>query len=187
MSDESTSEFMQKWEQEKRERMEDGNNILKAAWPVLENSPLKSVVLEYYGSGDSGGFEEAHFLFKDENRAPLHHSISWGPQDTYPWDELGLGKVPVTRHTYMWANGLHVSNTTTEDEDLITSLVDVAESLLSYHHGGWENDEGGRGEVTFDIATRKVTLEHQEYYTETTSYSHTLGDDDGEELGTVGL
>ena len=182
MSDETqdtvVSDFMKRWEQEKAESRKATKRILETVWPLLESSPLSAIDLEYYGSGDSGGFEEVHFHFKDGSES-RHHSLSWGQQENFPWDDLGLPKVPVLRqHQYWQGHELVIEDQRIVQDDIINAMIEVAESFLSYHHSGWENNDGGRGEVTFDIENRKMTLHHQEYYTETANYEHDFGADE---------
>ncbi len=54
------------------------------------------------------------------------------------------------------------------------SLRDAIEALsydaLEETHGGWENNEGAYGDFTFDVATRKITLDYNERY-ETSEYT----------------
>jgi len=48
---------------------------------------------------------------------------------------------------------------------LTETINEVAWSLLERQHGGWENDDGGFGEIVFDTAERAITLEMNERYT----------------------
>ena len=37
-------------------------------------------------------------------------------------------------------------------------------------HSGFYNNDGGYGTITWDIVTNKITMQHNDYYTETQSY-----------------
>lgn len=171
MSDEHMSEFMKSWMQEKIDRMKDGHQILEAAWPILDKMEISEIILEYYGSGDSGGFEELKLLKGGETR---NHAIGWG-DGPHPWEDLALGKIPVVHRSSVWMEGKRISETSIIMVDLIMALTDFGSSFLDMHHSGWENNDGGGGQVIFDVATRKVTLEHNEYYTESRFSTHTFG------------
>ena len=58
------------------------------------------------------------------------------------------------------------------------TLRDAIEALcfnyLSYEHGGWENNDGGQGEFSFDVAEQRIELDFQQFYTESTHYAHTF-------------
>jgi hypothetical protein len=58
------------------------------------------------------------------------------------------------------------------------SLSDAIEHLcfdyLSQEHGGWENNDGGQGEFTFDVAERRIELDFNQFYMDSTNYSHTF-------------
>jgi hypothetical protein len=58
------------------------------------------------------------------------------------------------------------------------SLSDAIEHLcfdyLSQEHGGWENNDGGQGEFTFDVGERTIELDFDQFYTDSAHYSHTF-------------
>ena len=47
------------------------------------------------------------------------------------------------------------------------TVKDVEQALLDMLPVGFENNEGGAGTITVNIKTGKITLAHDEYYTET--------------------
>ena len=59
-------------------------------------------------------------------------------------------------------------------EPLVTEVGDFAWSLAYHHHPGFENNEGGYGTLTWDIATDSITLDHADRYVEC-SHSHDEG------------
>jgi hypothetical protein len=54
------------------------------------------------------------------------------------------------------------------------ALDDFAMTSVSQHHPGWENNDGGEGCVTFDVAADTINLEHREFYTETSHHAYCL-------------
>jgi len=54
------------------------------------------------------------------------------------------------------------------EQDIQDELLNVVSSLLP---GGWEINEGSRGEVTFDIHTGQIDHHHTEYVTESVESS----------------
>ena len=58
----------------------------------------------------------------------------------------------------------------------VTNVRDYIEQLacdfLEDTHSGWENNDGGFGTFTFDVAQRSITLDYDERYTETNNYVH---------------
>lgn len=58
------------------------------------------------------------------------------------------------------------------------SLAAAVESLvydvLEQTHGGWENDDGAYGDVTFDVEERTITLDYNERYTSCENFTHTF-------------
>ena len=44
--------------------------------------------------------------------------------------------------------------------------------LLGSTHGGWENNDGAYGEFSFDVATRVISLDHNDRYVAVESSSH---------------
>lgn len=53
-----------------------------------------------------------------------------------------------------------------------TRLGDLLWSIVYALHPGFENNEGGYGEVIWDVATDAISIEHNERYIEVNSYSH---------------
>lgn len=58
-------------------------------------------------------------------------------------------------------------------EDVASNVPDEVEDflwdLLSQNEGGWENNDGGRGDITWDVNADKITIDHVQYYTESQS------------------
>lgn len=70
-------------------------------------------------------------------------------------------------------------------EPVITdqSLIDRASSALSnavsLFFAGWENNEGGNGEVMIDVSSGRVQVNHKQYDTVTTSFNRVYAIDSG--------
>ena len=45
-------------------------------------------------------------------------------------------------------------------------------ALLEQSHAGWENNDGGHAEFTFDVAERSIALDYDEHYVASTNYQH---------------
>lgn len=54
------------------------------------------------------------------------------------------------------------------------AVRDFAMRWVDSLHGGWENDDGACGTVTINVNDDAIHLEHTAYYTESTSYEHSL-------------
>lgn len=56
-------------------------------------------------------------------------------------------------------------------QDLENAVSDLAMGLVEHQHGGWENNNGGGGEVIFDVQNERVEVNHYDWYMEAaTSY-----------------
>jgi len=135
--------YYEAWEKRERESFARNREVIFAA---LEARGITSVTVLYEGSGDSGGIE-------DLSPMPTNASLE--------------GDVTVLRNS--WEKAELVS----EAVPLRELLEDTAMQIVSFDHGGWENNEGGGGEVTWDVAEKTVTLEHYDYFVERDYSSHT--------------
>lgn len=138
-------EQMDRYNRLKRESQTEDRATVMAA---LKACGITKVVIRYDGYGDSGGVEECTV-------------------------EGGQGQeslmVPVQTILVDWS--------TAEKTIQMTPLRDVLETLamqyVAVEHGGWENNEGGSGEVTFDPAADAIMVSHTENYIATEDFSHT--------------
>ncbi len=55
-----------------------------------------------------------------------------------------------------------------ESKSIEEALLDYADGVIEQYHGGYENNDGGRGEVIFDCKEARVALEHYDFYVEST-------------------
>ena len=55
---------------------------------------------------------------------------------------------------------------------LSDTITDIASEVVSYYHGGWENNEGGRGCVLFNCEHFTVGVNHEEYVIQSIHSEH---------------
>ena len=56
--------------------------------------------------------------------------------------------------------------------NICNETQDYLWDILTSSEGGWENNEGGRGNVTWDVNEDKISVNHVQYHTEETSRTH---------------
>lgn len=114
---------------------------------ALAAAGITTVLVTFDGYGDSGQVESI-----DARDAKGDVAL---PEATI---EIGLpGEVDATQHIAM---------------PLREAIEELAYDLLRETHAGWENNDGGFGDFTFDVAARTISLDHNERYTAIESYSH---------------
>lgn len=115
---------------------------------TLASHGIVRVTVNFDGCGDSGQIEDI-IAFDEHGQVELKGHALPAP-DSDP-------------------DGIPEAEAAEPIEDAIESL---AYDLLESEHGGWENNDGAYGEFTFDVATRKITLEHNERFTSSELYTH---------------
>ncbi|ATE66789.1 DUF6878 family protein [Rhizorhabdus dicambivorans] len=115
---------------------------------TLASHGIVSLTVTFDGCGDSGQIEDIA-AFDEHGQVALKGLALPGP-DSQP-------------------EGIPDAAAPERIEDAIESL---AYDLLASEHCGWENNDGAYGEFTFDVATRKITLEHNERFTSSELYTH---------------
>ncbi len=101
------------------------------------------------GGGDSGQIETIDAEDRTDRPVPL-------PEGTVSYLHQGYGDGPVRA-----------------DAQTVRETVEaMVYDCLGATHPGWENNDGADGDFTFDVATRTITLEHNQRYMDTTSYEH---------------
>lgn len=85
-----------------------------------------------------------------------------------PFDLEAEVTIYVERHEFR--DGQHHLSLTEESMPIEDALRDFVNQALEQHHGGWENGDGGAGQVIFrcglDGEPGSVTLQHSNYFTE---------------------
>jgi hypothetical protein len=134
--------------QQARAKLSEGNK--GAVFDALASTNITEVHVEFDGEGDSGQIQTVT-AFRGEER-------------------IDLPATTVRVLNVAWGNAETVAT--------VSALVDAVETLcydyLEDTHGGWENNDGGYGEFRLDVATRTVSLEINERYTETHTSEHTF-------------
>ena len=59
-----------------------------------------------------------------------------------------------------------------EDTRLRDAIEKLAYDFLEETHGGWENNDGAYGDITFDVATRTITLAYHERHMDSDYSEH---------------
>lgn len=114
--------------------------ILPLIFETLNKLNVKEFSFFYEGSGDSGCFETIAIQYKNNKT------------DTGSYYNKWKHDIPdfVTLNDFSYS--------------LQDIMAAIAEWLLESHHSGWENNEGGRGEVVFKTQANIVELNHIEYH-----------------------
>lgn len=122
---------------------------LDQLWEELAKVGVERATAVYSGSGDQGSWDD--LIVKSEQPVELLN-IKIVCQETY--DVFTEAKVWETREK-------------TVEKSLHDYVLWVADQLLEQEHDGWEINEGGFGDLVFDVAERQATLHHNYYVPET--------------------
>lgn len=154
----STDDIMQRIHEHERRLAEARAPNARALFDALETAGVTSVDVLFDGQGDSGQIEGT----------------------TAYAGELEV-KLPSAMIQYTDVEFFGTSTTTSEItvDDAIDRLV---YAVLEETHGGWENNDGAYGEVTFNVEARTIHLEFNERYTATELYEHDFSADGPEGL-----
>jgi hypothetical protein len=117
---------------------------------ALAQAGITSVEVTFDGYGDSGQIEDITAKAGDSPVALPAVSIEiahifWGSPD-------------ITRTVH----------------PLKDAIEQLAYDFLEQTHGGWENNDGAYGDITFDVAEQTITLDYNERYTSSENYTHTF-------------
>src|SRR5437763_16142466 len=108
---------------------------------ALASAGIASVHADFDGCGDSGQINEITARAGNEAVdfpcvAILLHDTQWGNPESAP-----------------------------KNVNLRQAVEDLCYGYLEQTHSGWENNDGGRGEFTFDVAESRISLNFTGYYT----------------------
>lgn len=109
----------------------------------------------YHGGGDEGSHDDVSA--SDAANSPIDLS----------------GTVSLLCERYDREDGQWKISIVPQDQPLDTALSDYAMEAVEQHHGGWENNEGGYGEVVFDCEAGTARIEHNDYVVES-EYTETV-------------
>jgi hypothetical protein len=121
----------------------------EAVFTALANAGIHVVAVDYDGSGDSGQIQNVE---------------AWGVAN----ERMPFPSEPSIQ--LVSANPDHPCS----ECNLTAAVESVAWDYLDDLYFAWENNDGAFGTFVFDVATRTVTLEHNERYTEYNTKTHTL-------------
>ena len=128
----------------------EANEVNKnAVFAALKAESITIVTVRFDGAGDSGQIQE------------VTAETASGP--------IALPDVQIEMQHASW--GGKMTNRTMQLRDAIDELCF---DYLSQEHGGWENNDGGEGEFTFRVENSSIYLEFVQFYTESTTHSHTF-------------
>tara|TARA_Y100000296_G_C5169144_1_gene256341 strand:- start:383 stop:856 length:474 start_codon:yes stop_codon:yes gene_type:complete len=116
----------------------------------LKKNGIESFHIAYYGFGDDGDVAEVDI--KPESLASV---------------------VPKDRFEYQseWSSSEYESKWfDVKDNKLTFSQIieNIGWKIVNHNHGGWENNEGGQGTISYNTKDNKILLSHGQNYVETT-------------------
>jgi len=120
-----------------------------AIFDALASAGIQTVAVEFDGYADSGQIEST--TARDATSV-----------------ERELPNAAVAFHEVAFEG----PTTTTQSIRLDEAITMLVFALLEQVHAGWENNDGAYGEFIFDVATRSITLDYNERFTDSTNYQH---------------
>lgn len=123
----------------------------------LKAQGITVATVDYAGAGDSGDTCD----------------LAVQPPDLLP----GLGEIKVKQHVvdvqYL-GYGQRACSMREKEVALDEAVRDFAMCWVDSLYGGWEIDDGACGTVTINVHDDSIHLAHTTYYTESSSYEHSL-------------
>jgi len=136
--------------QKHAELLKQTNALNKAAvFDALQAAGISSVTVTFDGEGDSGQTQDV---------------------TAYADKEIPVPSVSISFYLARWG----ATEPKATQCPLEEAIRDLCWDYLSDEHGGWENNDGGYGEFTFNAALREVELDFYSRYTDSTHYNHTF-------------
>jgi len=117
---------------------------------ALALAGVTKVVVSFDGYGDSGQIEDIEALDVDGTIAMPDAMV-----------ELVESRSPQTE----------------SDRSMVrieTAVESLAWDVLEGTHSGWENEQGGYGDIIFDVAANSITLDYNERYEASENFTHTF-------------
>lgn len=115
---------------------------------ALRAAGAATAVISYSGYGDSGNANEIQIL------------------DAGGQAVTGDQTVSLMREDARYVDGQWQSTHALTDMSLRDALDAFGDRAVSLHHPGFENNEGGDGEITFDCIAGTVCMAHRGHYVE---------------------
>lgn len=116
----------------------------------------RCATVHYSGAGDSGDME----------------TLTTEPAEAL--SALEQATVTLRRPEVCFEEGKYQYRIEEQAMPISEALTAFALDWVSQEHPGWENNDGGSGEVGFDCVDNTCTLEHNSYYTESVCYETAL-------------
>lgn len=146
-----------------RKPVEQAVQTIKNFCKFAASYDIKKIIGSYDGSSDSGNMTIEVKTITPQVDAPGEvtgnqlYSEAGAPQ--YRYNEL---------HRFF-------RDITSQPDTLITSktLNDFEDAMYELLPGGWEINDGSYGEITVDVATGEINVEHNERIVEINSSTHT--------------
>ena len=182
MSDElgeAMSSIMSRWAQEQANRMAQTKGAVAQIRKAMKEHGIAECSVRYSGSGDSGDGETCLYTMDDGTlRAPL--TLAHWENREAPQLEVIVKDYRDVVSNWVGEENKWVESARARDVELSDILCDIAMSYVSDRHGGWENNEGGFGEVT--ITETSVVVDHSDNIIETVNSVERYDDgEDGED------
>jgi hypothetical protein len=141
------AESYQEFERAQHEAMK----VNKAAvFDALLAAGIVTVVADFDGEGDSGQI--------------THLAASSGK------NEIEIPDLPVTTQHAGWGTETKESR----QLPLREAIEEICYGCLSIRHGGWENNDGAFGEITFDVPSRRIELHFNARFSDFVTFCDTL-------------
>ncbi len=142
------NDFMASYENHLKVLAEANTLNKTAVFDALIAAGIKTVTVNFNGEGDSGQIEE---VVAYSNEAPGQ-----------------IPATPIKLQSASWGN----AKSTLRELPLSEAIEDLCYDYLSQEHGGWENNDGAYGEFTFHVEDRRIELDFNGRFTDSTNFSH---------------
>lgn len=164
----STEFRVSEWRKRANARREHHVKNIKSLSVVLHAMGITSAELHYEGAGDSGSFGSVVLVTKDEGEDVRWQTVNGGftEGDQDPLDgDLEPFAWPVGQ-VAMWVYDYGTKGFVSKMRELEDALNMVMEQSIELYHGGWCDNEGGKGCSTLDTEAGAIDLHHGSFYQE---------------------
>ena len=139
--------------------------------------------MEYRGEGDSGCVEEVYLAFPSEVTKAADEAVGSEsatatldaePRMVYRDARKFPVTVALTRVSFSIFGAPQAQEVpVTQELPLRDALEEFCEQLIDFHgHRGYENNDGGSGDVRIEVEGGTYTHGHNDYYVESSSSIH---------------
>ncbi|MCQ0031440.1 DUF6878 family protein [Burkholderia glumae] len=115
---------------------------------ALATAGVRECVVSYEGFGDSGNVVDVRLTSADD--APMS----------------ALGNIDLAVQDSRYVDGAWTARVRSQTMPFSDAFSHFAHVAVYRHHPGFENNDGGSGEVYFEVDSMRVWIEHRDYYTE---------------------